>query len=57
MKINGLTVTATTFDQIDDFSCHLELDGMLRLVWLKDTPFETINDLKTAVEALIITPQ
>jgi hypothetical protein len=57
MIINGFTVTATTFEPVDDFSCHLELDGMLRLVWLKDTEFETINDLKIAVDALIITPK
>jgi hypothetical protein len=54
MIINGFTVTSNTFDAVDDFSCHLELDGMVRLVWLKDTEFKTIDDLKTAVENLII---
>lgn len=53
MTINNLEVTGNTFDPIDDFSCHLELNGMIRLVWLKDTPYNTITELQTAVEALI----
>ena len=54
MIINGNTVTSTLFDYIDETMCHLELDGCTRLVHLSDTEFETINDLKTAVEKLTL---
>jgi len=52
MKINGFTVTSNVFDEIDSTSCHLGLDGCLRLVHLSDTEFNTIEELKTAIEAL-----
>jgi hypothetical protein len=54
MIINGFTVTSTFFDYVDETMCHLELDGCIRLVYLSDTEFETINDLETAVEKLIL---
>ena len=57
MKINNLNVTSNIFDYVDETSCHLMLDGCLRLVHLSDTEFETIEDLKTAIENLTITPQ
>jgi len=52
MVINGLNVTSNIFDYIDETSCHLELDGCLRLVHLEDTPYDTIDELKEAVENL-----
>lgn len=61
MEINGLKVTGNQstneedkVDLIDAFSAHVHLDGMMRLVWLKDTEFNTIEELQTAIEALII---
>lgn len=56
MKINDLEVTSNFVEILDKTCAHLELDGCIRLVHLSDTEFKTINDLKTAVEALIITP-
>jgi len=53
MIINGYTVTSNFFDYIDETCCHLELDHCIRLVHLSDTEYSTIEDLKTAVEALV----
>ena len=53
MIINGFKVTSNFFDYVDATMCHLELDYCIRLVHLYDTGFNTIEDLKTAVEALI----
>jgi hypothetical protein len=54
MKINNLEVTGNFVEILDETSAHLELGGCIRLVWLKDTEFKTINDLKIAVENLIL---
>ena len=47
MEINGKKVTSNVFDMdrhyIDENSCHLELNGCIRLVHLSDTEFETIE--------------
>ena len=48
-----MTVTSNFFEQIDDNSAHIELNNCIRLVHLQNTEFETIEDLQTAVEALI----
>ena len=53
MIINGFKVTSNFFDYVDATMCHLDLDHCIRLVHLSDTEFNTIEDLKTAVEALI----
>jgi hypothetical protein len=53
MKINNLTVTSNFFEKLDEKSAHCELDGCIRLVHLSDTEFNTIEDLQTAIEALI----
>lgn len=52
MKINNLEVTGNFVEILDENSCHLELGGCIRLVHLSDTDFKTVNELKTAVEAL-----
>jgi hypothetical protein len=54
MIINGYTVTSTLFDYVDETMCHLDLDNCIRLVHLSDTEFETVNDLKIAVENLTL---
>jgi hypothetical protein len=53
MIINGYEVTSNFFDYVDPTMCHLELDYCIRLVHLSQTPSGTIEDLQTAVEALI----
>jgi hypothetical protein len=56
MKINGFTVTSNIWveeiNYVDHVSCHIELDGCLRLVQLKDTEYATLAELQTAIEAL-----
>ncbi len=54
MKINNLEVTGNFVEILDETSAHLELGGCIRLVHLSDTDFKTINDLKIAVENLIL---
>jgi hypothetical protein len=58
MEINGLQVTSNQWindiNYVDETSCHVELAGMLRLVQLSDTNFESVEELKLAVENLII---
>lgn len=51
--INGFKVTSNFFDYVDETCCHLELDGCIRLVHLSDTEYNTIEELQTAVEALV----
>jgi hypothetical protein len=53
MIINGYKVTSNFFDYIDETCCHLELDNCIRLVHLSDTEFKTMQELQTAIEALI----
>jgi hypothetical protein len=53
MIINGFKVTSNFFDYVDETCCHLELDGCIRLVHLSQTEYSTIEDLQTAVEALV----
>ena len=54
MIINGYNLTSNFFEYVDSQSCHLELNGCLRLVHLEDTGFNSIEELKTAVETLLI---
>jgi hypothetical protein len=54
MKINELNVTSNYFDLVDETSAHIELDGCVRLVHIENTEFKTIEDLKLAIENLII---
>jgi hypothetical protein len=54
MIINGYNVTSNFFDYVDETMCHLELNGCIRLVHLKDTEYNTIQDLQNAVENLQI---
>ena len=54
MEVNGYTVTSNYFDYVDENSCHLELDGCIRLVHLSDAEFETIEDLQTFITNLIL---
>ena len=53
MKINNLERTSNFFEQVDETSSHCELGGCVRLVHLSDVDFETIEDLKKAIESLI----
>ena len=53
MKINDLNVSSNYFDLVDETSAHLELEGCVRLVHLANTNFQTIEELKLAVESLI----
>jgi inhibitor of KinA sporulation pathway (predicted exonuclease) len=53
MIINGYEVTSNFFDYVDPTMCHLELDYCIRLVHLSQTEYKTMQELQTAVEALI----
>ena len=53
MIINGYEVTSNFFDYVDETCCHLELDNCIRLVHLSQTDYKTMQELQTAVEALI----
>ena len=53
MEIYGLQVTSNYFEEIDSIGCHIELANNIRFVYLSDTGYETMEELKTAVEALI----
>ena len=53
MKINNLGVTSNFFEQVDEVSAHCELERCIRLVHLENTEFETIEELKKAIESLI----
>ena len=52
MIINGFSVTSNFFDYVDESMCHLELDGCIRLAHLEDTQYNSIEELKIAVEDL-----
>jgi hypothetical protein len=52
MTIYNKQVTSTYFEQIDEFGCHIELDGCIAFVYLADTEYKTMDELKTAVETL-----
>lgn len=52
MTIYNKRVTSTFFEQIDEFGCHIELDGCITFVYLADTEYKTMDELKTAVETL-----
>jgi hypothetical protein len=54
MTINNLEVTGNFVEIVDINSVHLELGNCIRLVQISDTEFETVEDLKTAVENLIL---
>jgi hypothetical protein len=54
MKINNLDVTSNFFEQVDETSIHCELGGCVRLVHIENTEFKTIEELKLAIENLII---
>lgn len=52
MKIYNLNVTSNFFEQVDDSGCHIELDGCIRFVYLRDTDYSTMDELKQAIEGL-----
>ena len=52
MRIYNLEVTSNFFEQIDDLGCHIELDGCIRFVYLIDTEYNSMYELKLAVEKL-----
>lgn len=52
MKIYNLDVTSNFFEQVDDLGCHIELDKCVRYVYLKDTTYSTMDELKQAIESL-----
>ena len=54
MEIYGLRVTGNFVEILDESCVHLELGNCIRLVWLKDTEFKTVNDLKIAIENLTL---
>lgn len=54
MEIYGLQVTSNYFEEIDSTGCHIELANNIRFVYLEDTEYNTMEDLKTALEALIL---
>jgi len=53
MIIYGQNVTSNYFAQIGDNGCHIELDFDIRFVYLADTEYATMEELQTAIEALI----
>jgi hypothetical protein len=53
MEIYGLQVTSNYFEQLDSLSCHIELANNIRFVYLVDTEYSTIEELQTAIEALV----
>jgi hypothetical protein len=53
MEIYGLQVTSNYFEQIDLTGCHIELANSIRFVYLEDTEYSTMEELQTAIEALI----
>jgi len=53
MIIYGQNVTSNYFAQIGDNGCHIELDFDIKFVYLADTEYATMQELQTAVEALI----
>lgn len=56
MEIYGLPVTGKIQDKIidiiDNETAHVHLGGCLRLVYLEDTDFSSMDELKSAVAAL-----
>ena len=52
MKIYDLEVTSNFFEEIDETSCHIELNNNIRYVLLQDTEFKTMDELKTTIEKL-----
>jgi hypothetical protein len=54
MTIYEIEVTGNFVEILDENSAHIELGGCIRLVHLSDTEFETVNDLKIAVENLTL---
>ena len=52
MTIYNKQVTSNYFEQIDELGCHIELDGCVTFVYLADTEFKTMEELKIAVETL-----
>ena len=52
MIIYNLKVTSNYFEQVDDVGCHIELEHSIRYVYLADTEYKTMDELKTAVETL-----
>jgi hypothetical protein len=53
MIIYGQNVTSNYFAQIGDNGCHIELDFDIKFVYLADTGYATMQELQTAIEALI----
>jgi len=53
MIIYDLEVTSNYFEPIGNDGCHLELDFDIRFVFLADTEYATMQELQTAIEALI----
>lgn len=53
MKIINLEVTNNFIEVVDTTSAHIEIEGCLRLIYLKDTEFKTMEELKKAIESLI----
>jgi hypothetical protein len=53
MEIYGLQVTSNYFEQLDSLACHIELANNIRFVYLADTEYLTMEELQTAIEALI----
>jgi hypothetical protein len=52
MTIYNKQVTSTYFEQIDELGCHIELDGCITFVYLRDTTYSTMDELKQAIESL-----
>jgi len=53
MYIYNEQVTSNFFEQVDSVGCHIELDGCIRYVYLRDTPYNTMQELQNAIENLI----
>ncbi len=53
MIIYGLQVTSNYFAAIGNDGCHIELAYDIRFVYLADTEYATMEELQTAIEALI----
>jgi hypothetical protein len=50
MRILDLEVTSNYFEELGETACHIELEGCIRFVYLKDTEYNSIEELKIAIE-------
>jgi hypothetical protein len=52
MRILDLEVTSNYFEELGETACHIELEGCIRFIYLRDTEYNSMYELKIAVENL-----